>query len=248
MNLEKASAMSLKLLTLNIEGHRHLERWPAKILLEKPDVVCMQEVFSADMPYIENTLGMKGFFAPMLDVNQENKYGINPLGTWGLGFFTNLEHTPEKTEYYFGSENLKPFELPNDASRLVLSSTVTKDGKQFSVGTTHFTWSDKGLTTDEQRRDFQELKKIIMGFDELILCGDFNAPRGKEIFGEFETLLTDNLPQDIISTIDHDLHYAGKIDLVVDTIFTTPHYKMSNVRVLNGVSDHLGVVGEVERA
>lgn len=239
--------MSLKLVTLNIEGHRHLDRWPAKILLEKPDVVCMQEVFAPDMLYIENTLGMKGNFAPMLKVNQKNKYGINPLGTWGLGFFTNLDHTQVENQYYAGTEVVREFVDPLDASRLVLSSTVTKDGQPFIIGTTHFTWSGKGEPTDQQRQDFEELKKVIGDFDELILCGDFNVPRGGEIFGEFEKLLQDNLPKNIITTIDHDLHYAGKIDLVVDTIFSTPQYKLSNVHTLSGVSDHLGIVGEIER-
>lgn len=247
MNLEKVWAMSLKLVTINIEGNRHLARWPRIVPEEQPDVVCMQEVFEKDLPYIEEKLQMKGSFFPMMNIAQENKYGISPAGLWGVGLFTNLTHSPIQGEYYSGTNKVKIFVLPNDASRVLVSSTVEKDGEQFTVATTHFTWSGKGETTAEQLADFSQLKQIVEKKNEVILCGDFNAPRGRELFSKFTEILHDNLPADVTTTLDETLHYAGKLDLVVDTIFTSPQYRAEKVHTIAGVSDHMAVAGEISR-
>ncbi len=265
MNIQKVWGMSLKVCTVNIEGDRHLHRWPAVIKAEQPDVVCLQEVFEADMEYIELELGMSGSFFPMMDINQVNKYHISPRGKWGIALLTNLQVTsPSISEshlaavpvlynggvsgfYYAKSPKVLPFVLPNDASRVFAVGTVLKDGQEYTVGTTHFTWSGKGETTDEQREDLQTFLNVLQQFPELVFCGDFNAPRGKEIFSELEKYYTDNLPKEIQTTIDLELHYAAPLYLVVDTIFSTPQYQLTNVRTLQSVSDHNGVVGEVQR-
>ena len=258
--------MSLKVFSLNIECNKHFERWPQVIRAEQPDLVCLQEVFETDMPYISEQLGMSGSFSPMLDVSDENKYSIPIRGKWGIGYFTNLEITqpvvgPDlsaiehtslpsglKVFYYSGSSDIKKFVGPNDASRIFVVGTVTKDGQQYTVGTTHFTWSGDGQATQEQHQDQHKFLQILQQFPDLIFCGDFNAPRGGEIFSEFEKHFTDNLPKDVTTTIDLELHYAAPLYLVVDTIFSTPHYRVSNVRAVSGLSDHIGVVGEVIHA
>lgn len=55
-------------------------------------------------------------------------------------------------------------------------------------------------------------------------------------------------PPEITTTIDSATHYSGKkLELVVDNIFTTPEYRVNNIRVITGVSDHCAVSGEVEK-
>lgn len=242
--------MSLKLFSLNIECDKHFDRWLAVAQAEAPDVICLQEIFEVDMPFVEKELGMKGSFFPMLDVRQANKYNIPVKGRWGIGFFTKLAFVPGKevvAQYYAKSAAVPVFTSPNDAARLLAIATVIKDGQEYTIGTTHFTWSGGGQATDEQRRDLRRFLELLAQFPETIFCGDFNAPRGGEIFAELEKRYVDHLPKEVKTTIDPVLHYAAPLYLVVDTIFSTHHYQLANVRTLSGISDHMGVVAEVVR-
>jgi endonuclease/exonuclease/phosphatase family metal-dependent hydrolase len=110
-----------------------------------------------------------------------------------------------------------------------------------------------GLPTDEQRIDVKNLLNILDGIPEIILCGDFNIPRGiNDLYEQFATRYTDNIPQEIQSTIDLNLHRAGddpearaRLEkFVVDYAFTTPHYQTEHVRIASGVSDHCAIVTE----
>lgn len=242
--------MSLKLFTLNIEGNRHLHRWPQAIRAEAPDLVCIQEIFEIDMPKVEKELSMRGAFFPMMNIGKENKYKISPRGMWGVAIFTKLPFAPGKEPiglYYAKTADVQVFTAPNDASRVLVVGMVLKDGKKYTIGTTHFTWSGGATTTDEQRQDIVKFLEAVAQFPDIIFCGDFNAPRGGEIFTEIEKHYKDRLPKKVKTTIDLDLHYAASLYLVVDTIFSTQHYKFSNVHTKSGISDHIGIVGEVER-
>lgn len=243
--------MPLKLITLNIEGHRHLDKWLPVMRAEQPDVLCLQEVFAVDIPRIQSELGLEIKFVPNMNVTHQTKYNLTPHGLIGLGYCHNpqtVQVLNHQVQYYGGDPDmLKVFTQPNDDNRFVLSARVEKEGEQFVIGTTHFTWSPGGEISDLQRADFAKLAQIIRSFKELVLCGDFNAPRGREMFTLFEELLIDHLPQEVTTTIDGSLHYAGDLQVVVDTIFSTPGYAVRNVRTISGISDHIAIVGEIER-
>lgn len=64
---------------------------------------------------------------------------------------------------------------------------------------------------------------------------------------EGELDLTDHLPLGITTTIDARFHYAGDLQLVVDTIFATSSYAVQDVQVLEGISDHKGILATIER-
>ncbi len=123
-------------------------------------------------------------------------------------------------------------------------------GRTYRIGVTHFTWSTNGDITDEQRADFARLKRVLSEFPDYLLCGDFNAPRGREMFAIFqdELGLEDHLPPHVRSTLDPVLHRVGHLQLAVDTIFATPEYRVTGVEVLEGVSDHKALLATVELA
>lgn len=243
--------MSIKLITLNVEGDKHIHRFLPVLKDLNPDVVCFQELFEVDAPFIANELGMvTSKYVPTMSISQENKYGFNLKGNWGIGIMTKLEVKESQVFQYGPFSELKVFQQPNDDIRSVIISTLSDGKNDYRIATTHFTWSPAGNITDAQREDFVRLKAILIQYEDLVLCGDFNAPRGREMFSLFEGLYKDNVPKEITTTIDKNLHYAGdkNLQLVVDSIFTTPHYQVKNVQVLNGVSDHMGIYGEIVKA
>lgn len=242
--------MAIKLITLNIEGDKHIHRFLPVLKQHKADVICFQELFEIDCSWIAAELGMTQFkYVPTVKIEHENKYGIAPKGNWGIALMTKLPVSAWNIDYYSDFNELKTFNEPNDNVRSVLFANLGDGEKEYRIATTHFTWSPGGKTTDLQRQDFARLKTILSQYQDLVICGDFNAPRGQEMFSLFEELFTDNVPKEITTTIDPTLHYAGhkNLQFVVDTIFSTPQYRVSNVQIVSGVSDHMGVMGMVEK-
>jgi endonuclease/exonuclease/phosphatase family metal-dependent hydrolase len=246
--------MPLKLISVNIEGHRHLERLLPFFKTEQPDIICLQEVFEVDLLQLEAELGMRSSFAPMANVTSTSVHQSHALGSWGIAQLTALPAKEQQAEYYFGSPATLPVFFqnndPNSMNRAVLWSTVEKDGASFTIGTTHFTWSPQGQHTEEQARDATKLLQILSRRPELILCGDLNSPRAGEPHNLFNTLAkqyTDNIPPEVTTSIDGQYHKAGQLIMMVDSLFSSDAYRVSQVRVVDGLSDHKGIVGIIER-
>ena len=202
----------VKLVSLNIEMDKHLQRVLPFLQAEHPDVACLQEIFEKDMRTMEEALGMKGHFEAVSVVDVSYVDGkrcpdeeLAKKGPQGIGFFTKLPVHLSGVEYYHG----KPGEVPRhsvDYSRFFLWRQVEKEGELFTIGTTHFTWTPDGNTSDEQAEDVTKLFRVLEQFPEIAFCGDFNAPRGREIWGEIAKRYKDNIPQEYVSSIDPVLH------------------------------------------
>jgi endonuclease/exonuclease/phosphatase family metal-dependent hydrolase len=240
----------LRFFSLNCESDKH---WPLIFPFVKkfqPDVICLQEVLEVDLEVIQKEFGMEGIFAPTAKILQENSYDIPPRGRWGVCILTKLPFSDANYIYYKGSGDHIPELIsgaPNAGNRVLVTMHVEKDGLEYRVGTTHFTWSFDGGTTEEQLRDFASLNKALDKFPEVILCGDFNAPRGREIFGALSTRYHDNIPDKYTSSLDPVMHKVGHKQLMIDGLFTAPVYTASEVEVVCGLSDHCGVKALIQK-
>ncbi len=240
--------MTLKLLTLNIEHDRHLDRVAQTIATHVPDIVCLQEVFEKDCAALAAVGGYQVKYAISALMPERSGGGTSPR-SWGVAVLTRVPVHAQTVAYYADDPAIRIFKEPNDPRRLVVMTELLHEGRSYKIGTTHFTWSMNGETTDEQRADFARLKQVLQPYPDYVLCGDFNAPRGREMFGLFtgELGLIDHLPADVTTTIDPQFHSAGALELAVDTIFSTPEYRLTQVQVLEGISDHKGILATVER-
>jgi endonuclease/exonuclease/phosphatase family metal-dependent hydrolase len=240
--------MPLKLLTLNIEHDRHLDLVARTIATHLPDIVCLQEVFEKDCLKLAAVGGYQVKYA-ISTLMPEGDAGNTTPRSWGVAVLTRVPVHNQTVAYYADDQRIRIYQEPNDQRRMVVMTELQHEGRTYKIGTTHFTWSMAGETTDEQRADFVRLKQALLPYPDCVLCGDFNAPRGGEMFALFtnELGLVDHLPSHVTTTIDPRLHYAGALELVVDTIFSTPEYRVTDVQVLEGISDHKGILGLVER-
>lgn len=240
--------MPLKLLTLNIEHDRHLDRVAQTIATHLPDIVCLQEVFEKDCA----TLAAVGDYQVKYAISTlmpEGSEGNTSPRSWGMAVLTRVPVHSQSVAYYADDPRIRIVKEPNDLRRLVILTELQHEGRSYRIGTTHFTWSMDGQTTDEQCADFARLKQVMEPYTHYVLCGDFNAPRGRELFSKFtgELGLIDHLPANVTTTIDPAFHHAGALELAVDTIFSTPEYLVTQVEVLEGISDHKGILALVER-
>ena len=237
---------SISLVSLNIEGDKHLDAVIGFLQKNKPEVVCLQEVFEKDFPAIKKQLDMAGYFASMTigkTVDPQNN-----LTACGVAILTNLYAEKTLPLYYFGKIDSIPFAVkgnPDTVNKVLLSIVLTKNNNRFTFGTTHFTLSDEGKADENQRRDLKEMLKLLSDFEDIILCGDFNAPRGGEIFSKISSKYKDNIPLEYETSIDSKLHRAKGLKLMIDGLFSTPHYQIKNVRLIEGVSDHCAITAEV---
>lgn len=242
--------MPLKLFTLNIEGDLHLDRVRDAIALHVPDVVCLQEVFEVDCQLFLEAGPYEVKYAITTHVDAANTFRLAPKGNWGMAVLTRVPVKTQSIVSYADSSAIRIFRQPNDPRRAVIVTELVHEECSYRIAATHFTWSPNGIATDEQREDFLRLRQVMNCYPDYVLCGDFNSPRGGEMFAKFtdELSLIDHLPRGIVTTIDPQHHRAGALESVVDTVFSTPEYHVANLQVLDGLSDHKAILVTIERS
>jgi endonuclease/exonuclease/phosphatase family metal-dependent hydrolase len=253
----------MKLLTLNVQGNAH---WPDRALgflrQEQPDVVCLQEMFDFQIPQVVEELGLVEWqFLPFCRTNETLSEG-SPMQPWGIFWGSRFPAHIESSHYEkHGTEVDGVYQAPEfliggdpagvDRGVLVGETTDPATGEFFRIVVTHFTWSMGGIYTSEQAVSLNNLLGILDKFDELILVGDLNSPRGLEpdnVYAQLQQRYRDNIPTEVTTTLDPVFHKTrGSVSYVVDGYFTSDAYKAEQVRVVQGVSDHCGVVGMVSR-
>lgn len=237
----------LRLLTLNIEGDRHLkDRVIPFLVAQKPDVACLQEVPSTALPALRRAVGGWIHFAPQTIIR-----GIAS----GVVIASHLSRDELPSDLYYVRVGYGfPEYRDKDSTsyhRVFSWVTVEYRGATYRIGTLHHTWTAEGVSTPEQRADAASFLEFARGFPDLIWCGDTNAPRITKDGGPgatwamFAAEYRDNIPSGVTSTIDPKLHRAAPLPLVVDGIFSTPHYDVFAVEVISGVSDHCAIVARV---
>lgn len=244
---------SLVVTTLNVEGHKHLQRISSFLAREKPQVLCLQEVFKADLPRLAASLGtdVAVQFVPTLIVDRPNRFQFAPLGAYGIAMLSTLPQKNIGSAYYFGKAESIPLindSDPNTPNRAVMWADIMTGAGPVRVANTHFTWSPNGQVCAAQTETLAVLLRI---FQEKIqaglLCGDFNAPRGGEIYQTLSTAFTDNVPPEIKTTLDNLHHRVPGIEYVVDYLFTTVGYVVDQVTFHQGLSDHQALSAQVTR-
>ena len=242
-----ATNSTIKLISVNIEKHRHIDRVLPFLKRENPDIICFQEILETDFPMFLKKMGFTGYFVPMSTFLIASVSSSEKIGS-GLAIMSKFPLEIE-VHHYWGSMESVPEHIhgniPDSYNRMLLVGKLTKNKDKFSIGNTHFTWSKDGLVDDYQKRDIVKLMDILAKYPEIIFCGDMNAPRGKEIFGKLVSKYKDNIPSEITTTIDKNLHRAGDLQHVVDVLFTTPQYVVSDIKIQDGVSDHMAIVAQI---
>lgn len=234
--------MKIKIISLNIEGDKHLSEVIGLIERERPDVVCLQEVFENDFHLFHRQFDMKGIFLPAVWIDRPGAPGFGKRGAFGVAMFSRLAGE-FGGNYYFkrrGPQLPQYRGKPNAGHRCLVWQSIDRGP---IVAVTHFTWSKNGLATQKQRRELASLSKLFDKLQPDVVCGDFNAPRGGKIWTAISQKLIDNIPLEAKTTLDPNLHYSHGVKLVVDGFFTNPNSQLTvkSLRLIGGASDHLAI-------
>jgi endonuclease/exonuclease/phosphatase family metal-dependent hydrolase len=237
--------MGKKILSLNVEGDKHLELVMALLKREDPDIVCLMEVGKDSIFELAKEQYPFMVFAPN-DVlgNIDETSSLEPTGVAIL----SKEIAIDVEKEYFGEKPRNEIVARSSGSHapILLEATIG----EYRIGAIHFTWTKNGSVSQDQTK---HLTKLIdkLSDEQVVLCGDFNIPRGNANYQLLAEKYIDNIPKEIETTLDPVLHYAnkeekGRLKLVVDYIWTTPKYRVSEVRVVENVSDHCALVFNVD--
>jgi endonuclease/exonuclease/phosphatase family metal-dependent hydrolase len=246
---------AISLLSINIEQHVHLDRVQPFFVEHRPDVICLQEVLEQDVERFATSLGYRGEFAPMHDILSKSAEA-EPRNRKGIAILTSGKIVTAEKLFYGnfpvqGMQARNPKVIVPDHA-VLQHVTINCNGEQFSVANTHFTWSPTGEeVTYDQQQNLERLLALLERYPEVILCGDFNSPRstrGDTIFDALATHYTDNIPTEITSTVDPNLHRVPGLEYVIDGLFSTPNYTAEDVKIWTGLSDHCGITAKISNA
>ena len=242
----------MRFASINIERNKHLDRVIRFLKDFKPDILCMEEILECDLPLFAKELGTQYIFIPQAKVRTSLFDESTPLTTEGQAIFATVPLTNVRTFYYKGNEKTIPYHSKNEigeetANFLLLLADAVIFGVTYTFITTHFIWTPNGQANEEQRACLRKIITFLPTVPHFVLAGDWNAPRGREIFDSLASRYKDNIPAHYITSIDKNLHKAGDLGLMVDGLFSTPEYEISDVKLTDGVSDHTAVTALIYR-
>lgn len=252
----------MKLISLNIEGSKHLDRVLPFLASTPTDVLCLQEIFERDAVTLSEHLEMGYTFSPMLLAQYKREEG-EAWEPFGIALFSNLPlSNVQAQEYWSPQPELQQFDRTDIHTKrkterhILLSAEIQVDEQAYTIANTHFTWTPNGLSNEYQETDVKSLLALLEKIQEIVLCGDFNMPRNyNTLYKTFIERYRDAIPESYTSSIDLTLHRAGNdptqasnlARFMVDYIFLSPHYSASTVRLEKGVSDHMAVVADIQK-
>ncbi len=241
--------MSLRVATINIEGGKNRERVARFVEEHQPDVVCMQEAYEAYLNWFSVHLQMPySVFAG----NGDFQFPVGFLevrGLWGNAIFSRVPFRHSAVHTYSGPENTVPVmqvQQPNSGRRTVQVVEVEQGAERYRLANTHLTWTPNGSVTEEQLTAARKMLQYLAQYDDLILVGDFNAPRGKATFQLLADTYTDNIPPEVTSSLDPELHRAGPLPFLVDGVFTSAKYRVEHISFHTGISDHKAILFDIK--
>lgn len=245
----------MKLVSLNVEGNRHIEAVIKFLIKEGPDVITLQEA----PEYFQEKIASLGYhtsFHPRVMKNMDGEVFVD-----GQLTATKVPHTKTEFLYYDTGKEivLEIIERKRETNKQGLLLVEFKfDGNNYLIGNTHFTWSPKAEEPNvHQEEDMETLLDYTSKLPPHVLVGDFNLPRDYSfLYKDLTQHYTDNIPQHYKSSLDKNIHQIGHLPekailfegFMVDYIFTQTPYVAKNVRLEFGYSDHAAVVVELEVA
>ena len=223
----------LKIVTLNTANSLLNDEQDAFLHEGMFDVICLQEISPAKFNQYKSDLEMYGYY-----------YGtyVNDGEQIGIGILSKYKFVDTKI-LHFG-EHEKNIESHEESHRALLVATIDpgNSGDVWNIANIHFTWSPNGLPSEQQKAHVRKLIETLDEYESLILCGDFNAPRGGEIFSHIASKYVDNVPDEYTTSIDSKNHRAGELNYMIDGIFSTIDFKSTDFATHANLSDHLALV------
>lgn len=225
--------MSIKFLQLNVEKKAHIESVSNFLKENDFDVCCFQEMHEEDAKFLSEQCGY--FYVA---TSGKHKHGDSPV------VFSRTPFISIQEEFLIGAD--PRYWNGESGDFMFLDVDIEVSGVNYKILNTHLPVNYPGNVISEYQKDcYKKLKEVLDKRKEFLFLADTNSPRGTFIFDDLAKNYKDNLPVDLDSTIDPVLHRTKNLQLVVDCIFSTENYEVSQIQIHEGLSDHKGITGKL---
>lgn len=224
----------MRILSVNIEGSRHLDTVSKLIDEYDADVACVQELFEADRALLDDRFAEVAFYPRILQA-----WDGRPAAPKGIAIASKNRFEPLVVRYA-GPDELVPYERFDEST--VRRAIVAGSFGGLLVATTHMMVTEGASVQPFQFKDVDAILSILEPYRRVLLCGDFNATRGGPVYDVLSRAFTDRIAPDVRSTLDPEMHKARPKELVVDGCFTRDVDARCELRF--GVSDHAALLIE----
>lgn len=245
----------MKLISINIEGSKHVDTVRAFLLQELPDVICLQEAQMDLHPFFEE----HGYTFTALPhtLRTDDAHLDEPEG---LILASRLPAVFESFYFHMPEGGIQPFikaSWRDTCAYGVVLARIEHEGHTYTVGTTHFTWTPDGQPNDEQDADLEVLLEKLHDIEPHVLCGDFNIPRlHNRNYERLREHYADAIPDAYKSSLDRTKHRCGSDpskaimfdEYMVDYLFMKEPYTATDVRLEFGISDHAAIVATIRQS
>ena len=237
---------SLSLASCNIEGDKHIKTIREFLQQYSPDVVCFQEAIEDNMEDLARMFDYSLFFKGCTILSKNLFGNLSSEKILGLAVLSHHPINDSGSYTYAGNPYSIPIYQrgkPNSSRRELVYASMADE---YTFATTHFTWTPEGKVNEEQLQDIKVLIEKAKLIGDCVLTGDFNAPRPNAIYQQLTADYKDEVPDQYTSSLDPNLHRLGRTkELLVDYIFSTSKYRVTDVRLIDGVSDHKALIAQV---
>lgn len=246
----------MRLLQLNIWMGKLLRQVLELIEKEKPDILCLQEVYSSgdiligspdiafsSLEVIQQHLGYEyAFFAPAFSLDFEGVklgFGNAIISRYPLldqsTLFVNGTFTPglDITQPIINVRNLQ-------------QAGLNVDGKEFTVANHHGYWDKNPLGNEKSVEAMQKVANSLkQASGPIVFSGDLNVSAESPAMRVFDNFLDDLIAKNDVPDTLSSLNRASNV--ACDHIMTSPEIKVNKFRVLDDlVSDHRALVLDFE--
>jgi len=264
--------MNFDLLHLNVERNKHTDAVFSLLKERKPQLVCLAEVMYKDVLLFSSTFGYEFAFAPLIFLknnNENDQEGSAILSKYKILEINKHRYDDGESEEVpvlsTGELIMKDGERPKERFlyHYTLLSVLVElsEESKITVSTTHFPVTDhttpghvdhelKSLKNiDDVEHSEVYLNRLIEILRSIttpiIFTSDLNNPRGEFFYDSIAHELVDRVPSYLKSSIDPNIHRVKNLELLVDTIMTSPDVNLNSFEVIEGVSDHKGYLASL---
>jgi endonuclease/exonuclease/phosphatase (EEP) superfamily protein YafD len=258
----------MKILHLNIERDKHLDKLVRLIERETPDVICLEEAIDIDIEKIAARFKYYFVHAPLVELHTGGFEGSVIMSKFIILDIRRQHYGDNKTvapRININKAGINHGNRPKDGLMYLftLLSIKIKDdtGQVWNVATTHcpaVEHTTPGLIdhTFDEMKDVQKVVQDGLYLERLtemvrhlptplIFTADLNASRGEYAYNVLAHELVDIVPRKIDSTIDPKQHQPIDFKSVIDTIMVSNEIELKRIQVLEGVSNHKALLAEL---
>ncbi len=255
--------MVLKVFQLNLYKGKWLEKAAEFLKAENPDIITLQEVTTNKLNYFDDQnvslfdelkirLGIEGVY----DCTMQFKN--LPGSCFGNAVFSKFKIKSSSVvsmkdggEFYYDFEKHGDFGKDRPfVPRHLIDATLEVDDSYMHVISVHGAWTAPPSDNEETLRQAGVIANHLrsLGDEPFIMGGDMNMPQNTKVIGKISKVCKNLMEgSGIKQTLNPRLHYLKSKELAVDYIFTSRHFDLKNIEVLQvDISDHLPVVAQLE--